>query len=321
MERPKSREEIHKELQELLAASKVASSKEVQQLQNTYSGKTLLADGSLCIPESRRSQEKRKSSTEVPIIRAASAELPPARAKSSELAVIPSNSGELPKHTAAPSDRKQATLRTTSDLASIDGTWAKPGTKYEVHDEATNSKDTCLPQWLPFRAIAAALRNHPSIWITSLLVMLLLCAAGVIGVMATAAQETRDKRTAAQGFAMNAAVAFERQLAQMFGPLLSLSAIVRFDPDYAAVNRTFDSVAKELLDQMPTQGAVTTLIAAPQGVLRNFYPMKGYCQDHCENININLFRGRFVYSGCCLVCRLLAGLGTWRSCDGSDADS
>jgi hypothetical protein len=27
--------------------------------------------------------------------------------------------------------------------------------------------------------------------------------------------------------------------------------------------------------QLPTQGAVTTLIAAPQGVLRNFYPMKG----------------------------------------------
>jgi hypothetical protein len=30
-----------------------------------------------------------------------------------------------------------------------------------------------------------------------------------------------------------------------------------------------------LLLQLPTQGAVTTLIAAPQGVLRNFYPMKG----------------------------------------------
>jgi len=41
--------------------------------------------------------------------------------------------------------------------------------------------------------------------------------------------------------------------------------------------------------QMPTQGAVTNLIAAPQGVLRNFYPLSGYCQDKCNDININLF--------------------------------
>jgi hypothetical protein len=37
--------------------------------------------------------------------------------------------------------------------------------------------------------------------------------------------------------------------------------------------------------QLPTQGAVTTLIAAPQGVLRNFYPMKGGKQQCCTNIN------------------------------------
>lgn len=44
--------------------------------------------------------------------------------------------------------------------------------------------------------------------------------------------------------------------------------------------------------QMPTKGAVTTLIAAPQGVLRNFYPMEGYCMDHCEAINTDLFKGK-----------------------------
>jgi hypothetical protein len=43
--------------------------------------------------------------------------------------------------------------------------------------------------------------------------------------------------------------------------------------------------------QMPIQGAVSNILAAPQGVLRNFYPMKGYCQDRCDDININLFKG------------------------------
>lgn len=33
-----------------------------------------------------------------------------------------------------------------------------------------------------------------------------------------------------------------------------------------------------------------TLVPAFQGVLRNFYPLEGYCQDHCDNININLFK-------------------------------
>jgi hypothetical protein len=51
---------------------------------------------------------------------------------------------------------------------------------------------------------------------------------------------------------------------------------------------------------MPAQGAVTHLIAAPQGVLRNFYPLSGYCLDKCDDINIDLFRseshGLFVLS-------------------------
>ena len=46
-----------------------------------------------------------------------------------------------------------------------------------------------------------------------------------------------------------------------------------------------------LLLQMPMQGAVSNIIAAPQGVLRNVYPLKGYCQDKCDDININLFKG------------------------------
>jgi len=52
------------------------------------------------------------------------------------------------------------------------------------------------------------------------------------------------------GFAINAAVAFERQLAQMFFPLLSLATIVRFDPYYPRFNASFDNVAKELMEQV-----------------------------------------------------------------------
>jgi hypothetical protein len=49
------------------------------------------------------------------------------------------------------------------------------------------------------------------------------------------------------GAAVNAAAAFERQLQQMFEPLLALSTIIRYNPGYPVVNQTFDSVAAELL--------------------------------------------------------------------------
>jgi hypothetical protein len=52
------------------------------------------------------------------------------------------------------------------------------------------------------------------------------------------------------GSAINAAVALENQLLSMFGPLLSLATIIRFDPYYPNVNASFDSVAQQLLDQV-----------------------------------------------------------------------
>lgn len=52
------------------------------------------------------------------------------------------------------------------------------------------------------------------------------------------------------GFAINAGVAFERQLAQMFGPLLALESIIQFSPDYQQVNATFNATARKLLDQV-----------------------------------------------------------------------
>lgn len=70
------------------------------------------------------------------------------------------------------------------------------------------------------------------------------------------------------GFAINAALAFERQLAQMFGPLISLSVIIRFNPDYAAVNATFDKVAKELLDLVRGKLFEPSLLSLPYKCLR-----------------------------------------------------
>jgi hypothetical protein len=55
---------------------------------------------------------------------------------------------------------------------------------------------------------------------------------------------------AAAGFAINAAVAFERQLAQMFFPLLSLATVVRNNPYYPKFNTSFDAVAKELMEEV-----------------------------------------------------------------------
>lgn len=49
---------------------------------------------------------------------------------------------------------------------------------------------------------------------------------------------------------MNAAVALENQLLSMFGPLLSLATIIRFDPYYPHVNASFNRIAQQLLDQV-----------------------------------------------------------------------
>jgi hypothetical protein len=54
----------------------------------------------------------------------------------------------------------------------------------------------------------------------------------------------------AAGSAINAAVALENQLLSMFGPLLSLATIIRFDPYYPNVNASFDTIAQQLLDQV-----------------------------------------------------------------------
>jgi hypothetical protein len=52
------------------------------------------------------------------------------------------------------------------------------------------------------------------------------------------------------GCALNAAVALENQLLSMFGPLLSMATIIRFDPYYPRVNASFDRIAAQLLDQV-----------------------------------------------------------------------
>jgi hypothetical protein len=54
----------------------------------------------------------------------------------------------------------------------------------------------------------------------------------------------------AAGCALNAAVALENQLLSMFGPLLSMATIIRFDPYYPRVNASFDRIAAQLLDQV-----------------------------------------------------------------------
>lgn len=64
-----------------------------------------------------------------------------------------------------------------------------------VAPSATN----LAPPPSPAQAIATALKRHPSIWITSLLVALLLASGGIIGVIATAASEATQRRQAAEG--------------------------------------------------------------------------------------------------------------------------
>lgn len=36
----------------------------------------------------------------------------------------------------------------------------------------------------------------------------------------------------------------------MFGPLLTLATIIRFAPDYKKVNASFDTIARDLLEQV-----------------------------------------------------------------------
>lgn len=49
------------------------------------------------------------------------------------------------------------------------------------------------------QAIAATLRHNPSIWITTLLVFLLLSTGGLLGVFFISANETYQRRQAAEG--------------------------------------------------------------------------------------------------------------------------
>lgn len=273
---PRTRQELHRELQELLASSKATPS--VPSPPTSAALVFATPDGSIDDGTGRRSTERRSTERR-------STEKLQKRKAGSEHRNSVEPSADVGTKVAA-SGAANGTAESSAAIASWEQQWPGDGSKA--------AKIPCciafsLP-WLSFRSIGMTLKRHPSIWITSLLVFLVLAVGGIVGVVAVAANETWQRRQAAQGAAINAAVAFERQLSQMFGPLLALATIIRFNPDYKAVNASFDTVARDLLQQMPTYGAVTNLLAAPQGVLRNFYPMEGYCQDHCENININLFK-------------------------------
>lgn len=49
------------------------------------------------------------------------------------------------------------------------------------------------------QSIGIALKKHPSIWISSLLVFLILAIGGIIGVVAVASNETYQRHQAAEG--------------------------------------------------------------------------------------------------------------------------
>ncbi|WIA33746.1 hypothetical protein OEZ86_006861 [Tetradesmus obliquus] len=136
------------------------------------------------------------------------------------------------------------------------------------------------------KSLQQVLRAHPYIWVVSLLVTVVLMAAGVLGVLAAAQTETRHRKDSASGFANNAAVGFTVQLQQTFAPLSALQAIIHFEPDYSKLAPRFDQLAQELLSQLPVPGSVASLQMTPQGVVRSFYPLKG----NEAALNHNLFR-------------------------------
>ena len=58
---------------------------------------------------------------------------------------------------------------------------------------------TCVFLPMLFQGAHQALRQHPHIWISSVIVTLLLAGAGVAGVLLAARQEEHSRKTAAQG--------------------------------------------------------------------------------------------------------------------------
>eukprot|EP00775_Hariotina_reticulata_P003854 gene3854-4111_t len=253
-ERMKTRAELHKELEELLqAASKTSGT-----LPAIASGDVALGNRDASVSfEFRRSQERQKSSEQLPTTSKKSSELLSV-VQSSRIPAVTTPATSNGKHTVGSRGSDAASHHMDMHSISIDSTAAKPAATYEgptdlaggqgKNSDRRSRRCPCLP-WLPLKAIGAALKQNPSIWITSVLVMLLLATAGIIGVVLTAANETAQRMLAAEGFAINAGVAFERQLAQMFGPLLALESIIQFAPEYQQVNATFNATARKLLDQ------------------------------------------------------------------------
>ncbi|KAI8463338.1 MAG: hypothetical protein J3K34DRAFT_149057 [Monoraphidium minutum] len=125
------------------------------------------------------------------------------------------------------------------------------------------------------RGVAHVLRRHPGIWMTALAVALVLAGSGIAGVLAAAMAETQHRYDSAQGFADNTAVGFEVQLQQFMAPMLALAAFIHDSPNYPHLAERFDKVARELLSALPDPGAVASLQATPQAVVRSFYPLEG----------------------------------------------
>ncbi|GBG00256.1 hypothetical protein Rsub_12900 [Raphidocelis subcapitata] len=163
------------------------------------------------------------------------------------------------------------------------GVWAegssRAGTRWWATDAAAGPAAAPARRWpnldVDLRRAAEVVRRHPSIIAAALAVTLALAAAGIAGVLVASAAEEGHRRDAAQGFADTAAVGFGIQLQQMLAPLLALATFIHDQPNFPALARRFDPIARELLAALPEREAVASLQLTPQGVVRSFYPLPG----------------------------------------------
>ncbi|KAI8476186.1 MAG: kinase-like domain-containing protein [Monoraphidium minutum] len=127
-----------------------------------------------------------------------------------------------------------------------------------------------------FRSMLPVLRARPGIWLTALLVTAVLMAVSIVGVVYAAEAEVQSRTLAAHGYAENTAIGFEAQLQTIMAPLLALSVFVSENPSVPYVKERFESVARQLLSQLPAADArLVNLQVAPQGVVEMMYPLEG----------------------------------------------
>lgn len=116
------------------------------------------------------------------------------------------------------------------------------------------------------------------------MLMALLIGLSVWGVTEVANLDQSSRKRLAESLARDVSISFASQLSRAYGPLMSLTANVRYQPQFTTVSAMFAAVAPLLLEQVPA-GSVRSIQLAPNGVVSFVHPLQG----NTGALNLDLF--------------------------------